>query len=93
MKNITYVLCEIIFKDHISGILTSRIGKINESQLTRFSTNLNDFIIFKEHYNSPILKEDIIEIIIYQNDRKIAIKKKNSTIIKYLITQKKCKIS
>jgi len=92
MKNITYVLCEIIFKDHMSGILTSRIGKINESQLTRFSANLNDFIIFKEHYNSPILKKDIIEIIIYQNDRKIAIKKKDSTIIKYLITQKKCKI-
>jgi len=76
----------------MSGILTSRIGKINESQLTRFSANLNDFIIFKEHYNSPILKKDIIEIIIYQNDRKIAIKKKDSTIIKYLITQKKCKI-
>lgn len=91
MKNITYILCEIIFKDSISGILTSRIGKINESQLKRFSTNLNDFIIFKEHYNSPILKKDIIEIIIYRNDRKIAIKKKDSTIIKYLITKKKAR--
>lgn len=93
MKKAVEVLCEIIFKDHKSGNLTSRIGRINESQLTRFCTNSNEFIIFKERYNSPILKKDIEEIIIRRNDRKISIKEENSIIIKYLNSQNKGKIS
>ncbi len=93
MKKATEVLCEIIFKDHKSGILTSRIGKIKESQLTRFSTNSNNFIIFRESYNSPILKEDIKEIIIHRNNREISIKKEDSIIIKYLKSQKTGEIS
>jgi regulatory protein YycI of two-component signal transduction system YycFG len=93
MKKVEEILCEVIFKDHKSDISTSRIGKIDEFQLTNFSTSSNEFIMFKESYNSPILKKDIKEIIIYRNDRKIAIKEKDATIIKSLKIQKKGEIS
>lgn len=93
MKNALDVLCEVIFKDHKSGILTSRIGMINEYQLASFSKKVNNFIIFKESYNSPVLKKDITEIIIHRKDRKIAIKEKDFTIFKSLKSQKTGKIS
>jgi len=79
MKNVPDVLCEIIFKDPKLGILTSRIGMIDKSILKLYSTNSNDFIIFKERYNSPILKSDIIDIIIHY-EGKISINNINSRI-------------
>ncbi len=93
MKKLAYHLCEIIFKDHKTGILTSRIGKIDEYQLTDFSTNSKDFIIFNESYNSPVLKEDIKEIVIHRNKEKLPIKEVNTINIKYLKTQKTGEIS
>ncbi|MFX0002850.1 MAG: hypothetical protein ACFE9C_02255 [Candidatus Hodarchaeota archaeon] len=93
MKKFDDVLCEVIFKDHKLDILTSRIGTIDEFQLRKFTTNSNEFIIFKESYNSPILKKDIKEIIIHRNERKISIKEKDSTITKSLKIQKKGEIS
>ncbi|MFX1430356.1 MAG: hypothetical protein ACFFCY_09355 [Promethearchaeota archaeon] len=86
-------MCEIIFKDHKLDILTSRIGMIDEFQLTNLSANSNQFIVFKENYKSPILKKNIKETIIYRNDRKIVIKEKDSQIIKSLTMQKKGEIS
>ena len=93
MNIITEILCEIIFKDHKSGILTSRIGRIDESQLTKFSTNSSDFIFFKSSYNSPILKKDIVEIFIHRNNSKRSSKDVNSIIVKYLNLKKTGKIS
>lgn len=93
MKNLKEVLCEIIFKDHKLGIITTRIGTIDETQLITLSTNSNDFLIFKEKYNSPLLKNDIIEIIIHRDDRKISVNEVNSRIIKHIKSQDKGKIS
>ncbi len=93
MKKPEELLCEVVFRDYKSGILTSRIGRINKFQLTKFSTNSNDFIVFKESYNSPILKTDIQQIIIHRNDRKILNEKKDLIIIKYLNSQKTGEIS
>jgi hypothetical protein len=44
MKQPSDMLCEIIFRDHKLGVITSRIGKINESQFTDLSTNSKSFI-------------------------------------------------
>jgi len=93
MKNENQVLCEIIFQDHKLGVLTTRIGTIDETQLRTFSTNPNNFLIFKEKYNSPILKSDIIEIIIHRVGRKIFVNKLSSRIIKHIKSQDKGKIS
>lgn len=93
MKNVKEVLCEIIFNDHKLWVITTRIGTIEESQLKNLSTNSNDFLIFKEKYNSPILKSDIKEIIIHRDDRKIYVDEGNSRIIKHIKSQDKGKIS
>jgi len=93
MKKKSEVLCEIIYRDHKLGIITSRIGIINEAQLNMYSTNYNEFIIFKERYNAPIFKSDIEEIIIHQDNRKISVNKENSKIIKFIEFQNKGKIS
>lgn len=93
MKNEKEVLCEIRFNDHKSGVLTSRIGRIDESQFNLFSTNSKNFIIFKERYNSPILKSDIKEIIIYRENKKISINNENSSITKHIKSKDKGKIS
>jgi hypothetical protein len=93
MKKQSGVLCEIIFRDHKSGIITSRIGKINKSQLTYLSTTSKNFIKFNESYNPPILKTDIQQIIIHHDSSKIPIEKEDSIIIKYLNSQKKVEIS
>ncbi len=93
MKNEKEVLCEIIFKDHKLGVITTRIGTIDESQLITLSKNSHDFLIFKEKYNSPILKSDIKEIIIHRDKQKISVDDANSKIIKYIKSQDKGKIS
>ena len=93
MKNLKEVLCEIIFKDHKLGIITTRIGTIDEYQLNFLSTNSSNFLIFKEKYNSPILKSDIKEIIIHRDKKKISVDEVNSKIIKYMKSQDKGKIS
>ncbi len=93
MKNEKEVLCEIIFKDHKLGVITTRIGTIDETQLITLSPNSNDFLIFKEKYNFPLLKNDIIEIIIRRDDRKISVAEVNSKIIKHIKSQDKGKIS
>lgn len=93
MKRNLEVLCEIIFTDHILGHLTSRIGIIDEFQLRRYSTNSNDFIIFKEKYNSPILKADIKEIIIHRDNRQTQFNKEDSRISKHMKSQNTGKIS
>ncbi|MCK4381187.1 MAG: hypothetical protein KAW51_08635 [Candidatus Lokiarchaeota archaeon] len=93
MKNEKEVLCEIIFKDHKLEVISTRIGTIDDTQLITLSTNSNDFLIFKEKYNSPILKSDIIEIIIHRDDRKISVNEVNSRIIKHIKSQDKGKIS
>lgn len=93
MKNVKEVLCEIIFKDHKLGIITTRIGTIDESQLKILSTNSSNFLIFKEKYNSPILKSDIKEIIIHRDKKKISVDEANSKIIKHIKSQDKGKIS
>jgi len=93
MKKQSDVLCEIIFRDHKSGIITIRTGKINKSQLTYSSPTSNNFIIFNESYNPPILKTDIQQIIIHHDNNKIPIEKEDSIIIKHLNSQKKGEIS
>lgn len=93
MKKKSELLCEIIFTDHKLSILTSRIGTINESQLSNYSTNSKDFIIFKESYNPPIFKNDIRKIIIHQDYRNLPINEGNSKIIKSIKSQNKGKIS
>ena len=93
MKNENQVLCEIIFKDHKLGVITTRIGTINETQLRSFSTNPNNFLIFKEKYNSPILKRDIIEIMIHRVEEKMSVNKASSRSIKHIKSHDKGKIS
>ncbi len=88
MKKQSDMLCEIIFRDHKSGIITSRIGKINKAQLTNLSTTSKNFIKFNESYNPPILKTDIQQIIIHHDNSKITIEKEDSIIIKYMNSQK-----
>ncbi|UCC19241.1 MAG: hypothetical protein JSV62_14235 [Promethearchaeota archaeon] len=87
------VLCEIIFTDHKLNILISRIGTINEAQLSNFYTNSREFIIFRESYNPPIFKNDIKEIIVHQDRGKIYTNESSSKIIKYVKAQNKVKIS
>jgi hypothetical protein len=93
MKRKLELLCEIIFIDHKLGCLVNRIGRIDEHQLTTYSTNSNDFIIFKERYNFPILKTDIKEIIIHQDNRQLQIKKEDLKVNKYIKSQSFGKIS
>jgi len=93
MKKAKDPLCEIIFKDPKLGILTSRIGRIDQAQLKIYSMDSNDFIIFKERYNSPILKQDIKEIVIHQDNQKISINEVSSRIIKFRRAKNKGKIS
>lgn len=93
MKKILEVLCEIIFTDHKTGVITNRIGRIDKSQLSGFSSNTNDFIIFKETYNSPILKENIKEIIILRDIRQKSVNKVNSKLIKHAKSKNIGKIS
>jgi hypothetical protein len=93
MKKQVEVLCEIIFRVNKSAILTSRIGRINTSQVIEFSTNSKDFIIFKEHDNPPILKTDIEQIIIHREEKNISIKEEDSMIIKNLDPQRIGEIS
>ena len=93
MKDVEEVLCEIIFKDHKLGVITTRIGTIDESQLKMLSTNSSNFLIFKEKYNSPILKSNIKEIIIHRDKKKIFVDEASSKIIKHIKSQYKGKIS
>jgi len=93
MKKNLEVLCEIIFADHILGHLASRIGMVNEFQLRKYSTNSNDFIIFKEKYNSPILRADIKEIIIHRDNTQTQFNKEDSKIRKHIKAQSTGKIS
>jgi hypothetical protein len=93
MRKSAEILYEIIFRDHKSGILTSRIGRIDNTQIAKFSTNSNHFIEFKDSYNSPILKLDIQKIIIHHNDKKIPIEKEDFIFSKYLKSQKTGEIS
>ena len=71
------ILCEIFFSDHKLGIITSRTGFINVSQLKNFKNKSNLFIMFKEWYHPPIYKLDIKEIIIYQEKYQININEKD----------------
>lgn len=93
MKKAIDVLCDIIFKDSKLGILTSRIGRVDHSQLKMYSKNSNKFIIFKERYNSPILKTDIREIIILRDDRKVSVINEDSKTIKRIRSRRSGKIS
>jgi hypothetical protein len=93
MKKQSDVLCEVIFRDHKSGIITSRIGNIDKSQITYLSTTSKNFITFKESYNPPILKTDIQQIIIHHDDSTISIEKEDLIISEYLNSQKTGEIS
>ena len=93
MKKVKEVLCEIIYEDHKLGVITTRIGTIDEYQLKLLSTNSSNFLIFKEKYNSPILKSNIKEIIIHQDKKKIFVDEASSKIIKHIKSQYKGKIS
>ena len=93
MRNKYEVLCEIIYVDHKFNRLTSRIGTVNERQLNYYSKNLNGFLIFKENYNTPILKSDIKEIIIHHDNRQTTFKLEDSRINKYVKVQRTGKVS
>ncbi|MFX1566797.1 MAG: hypothetical protein ACFFCV_00360 [Promethearchaeota archaeon] len=93
MKNKSEVLCEIIYIDHKYNRLTSRIGTVNKHQLNDYSKNSNDFIIFNEKYNAPILKSDIKEIIIHQDNRPTSFKIEDLRINKYTKVQRTGKVS
>jgi len=86
-------LCEIIFTDHKLGCLKSQIGWIDNLQLETYSTNINDFVLFKERYNPPILKTDIKEIIIHRDNRQTQLNEEDSIISKHTKTQSTGKIS
>ena len=62
------ILCEILFIDNKSGKHTSLVGRVDEFQLKNFNTSINNFISFIESYNPPVFKDDIEEIIIYEDD-------------------------
>jgi len=62
------ILCEILFVDSKSGKHTSIVGRVEEYQLSKFNTDLNNFISFIESYNPPVLKDDIEEIITYDDE-------------------------
>jgi hypothetical protein len=58
-----------------------------------YSKNLNDFIIFKEKYNAPILKSDIKEIIIHRDSRQTSLKLGDLRVNKYTKLQRSGKVS
>ena len=63
------VLCEILFIDAKSGAPTSSIGRLKEYQLEVFNEeNQSNFISFIESYIPPVLKENIEEIILYNDE-------------------------
>jgi len=62
------ILCEILFVDSKSGKHTSIVGRVEEYQLSKFNVDLNNFISFIEPYNPPVFKDDIEEIIRYDDD-------------------------
>jgi hypothetical protein len=68
------VLCEIIFSDPKSGVVTSLMGNVDESRLISFSSDSEEFLIFSERFHPPILKKDIKEITIHSES-----KQKNKT--------------
>ena len=62
------ILCEIFFKDSKTGTPTSLTGRIEEKNLEEFDTNESDFISFVKTCYPPILKDDIENIVLYDND-------------------------
>jgi len=85
------VLGEVLFSDHRSGILTSRIGIIDISEIQDLENNSKLFIMFKECYHPPIYKPDIKEIIIYPQKGQFNIKENDlwpSGLLKIKISAK-----
>ena len=62
------ILCEIFFIDDKSSTPTSLVGRIEESQLEEFNENLNNYVSFVKSYNPPVLKTNIEEIKVYDDD-------------------------
>ncbi len=62
------ILCEVIFKDAKTGTPTNLIGRIDEYQLEKFNTNINDFISFVKSCHPPVFKDDIKKITVYNDE-------------------------
>ena len=62
------ILCEILFNDNKTGSPTSLVGRIDKYQLEDFNTNINNFISFTQSCYPPIFKDDIEDIIIYNDE-------------------------
>ena len=76
------VLCEVIFSDPKSGVLTSLIGKIDENKIISFLSDSEDFLIFRKRYHPPILKKDIKEIMIYFENKQKNSMQESSRLLK-----------
>ena len=61
-------MCEIFFNDSKTGAPTSLTGRIDEKSLEEFNSSKSDFIIFVKSCYPPILKDDIEDIVLYDND-------------------------
>jgi hypothetical protein len=85
-------LCEVVFSDHNSGLLTSLIGHIDENQLNHLSNGGGEFIRLKEKHHPPIYKFDIKEIIIHRIDKQPTIDKEEANL-NYFKSNFKVKIS
>ncbi len=62
------ILCEILFNDSKTGAPTSLTGRIYEKSLEEFNSSKSDFITFVKSCYPPILKDDIEDIVLYDND-------------------------
>ncbi|KKL84668.1 hypothetical protein LCGC14_1962450 [marine sediment metagenome] len=62
------ILCEIFFNDSKTGTPASLAGRIDANNFEEFNTNESDFISFVRSSYPPILKEDIEDIVLYDNE-------------------------
>ena len=64
------ILCEDKYKKNNTGKIRSEIGILDESEITNFFRNENNFIQFKDKSSPLIPKHDIIEIVQYREQER-----------------------
>jgi hypothetical protein len=54
MESTRSIFCEIFFRDHRSGQITSLDGKLNMNAIESLQFEESNFIMFEESYHPPI---------------------------------------
>ena len=64
------IICEVKYKKNNTGKIINEIGILDESEITYFFVNENNFIQFKDKSKPLIPKHEIVEIIQYREQER-----------------------